>query len=52
MPSVPYCPEFCIDQNCPHFVHRGECELDECIHNNKWIRYWEAHGKYPPYEGE
>ncbi|GAG02201.1 unnamed protein product [marine sediment metagenome] len=49
---VPYNPNFCAYRECTHLVHRGLCDLEECIYNLKWIKYWEAHGVYPPNKEE
>ena len=48
MPHTPYNAEFCAAHECPNLEHRGQCALDECIYNLKWIKHWEEYGVYPP----
>ena len=47
----PYNSAFCKDIKCDN--RKGnKCNLEECVHNFKWIKYWEIYGVYPPGGGE
>ena len=49
----PYNIDFCRaivegSEHCEHLKKNGKCKLKECVHNIKWIRYWEEFGEFPP----
>ena len=51
----PYNVAFCRfiesgPEHCPHLKENDMCELNECIYNLKWVKYWETYGTFPPNE--
>lgn len=53
MANTPYNVEFCRAIECENLKEDGQCKKPpkKCIHNMKWIIYWETHGTFPPENG-
>lgn len=42
MARIPENINFCLFAEC-HYLESGECTVEKCVFNAKWIRWWEFH---------